>query len=262
MEQISPISSNNFKQEPKETAVELQRQPSFSSAEKKDEFITGKGPLLIAGTAGAIGGWFSATPLAKYFANKKIDSSIDKSIENLKDVKKLFFEDLSKEEFSNLYGKLQTIVEKNDDFNKKLLAKIPECLKKFGIGEEQVKFIEESIKKIPDFKIKLKPEQLEAFRLKLPEIRKIIKSKTDIEAFLRDSGISIDEEALNTIKEKSSKFFNNIETKSKDALAPLKDLIVDNYVKIPAKYKAVSAIVGGLSLAGITAIIKPSPKKS
>lgn len=271
MDQISSISSNNFKQEPRETAVELQRQPSFSSGEKKDEFISGKGPLLIAGTAGAVGGWFSATPLAKYFAKKKIDSSIDKSVENIKDVRKFLFNDMPKEEFLSLYNKFENIIKKDDNLAKKICEKIPEALKKLGLDEKHIKFVEENIKKVSDIKIKPTPEEIENMRLAFAEIRKNASSAINemrssvmnnekVGAFFDKLGIN--EEAFKTVQEKVPAVLNNIETKSKDALSSIRDLVVDNYVKIPSKYKAVSAILGGLSLAGLVAIVKPSPKKS
>lgn len=62
------------------------------------------------------------------------------------------------------------------------------------------------------------------------------------------------------IKENGKKGFGNAFEKIHNAFKPIKDSIIKNVVKIPTKYKVGIGAVGGLSTAGLVAILKPSPK--
>lgn len=228
-----------------------------------DVFVADKGPIILGGTAGAITGFFTATPLAKYFIKRGFDESFNAVARRADDLKAIFFEDLSSKEFSKIIKRLQKDHIMAQEVAEIVAAKLPESLKIIGFDENQTKVIMEKhvnpiVKYIKDVKFKdLKENEIEKLRVSMASESKNI--FLFLSKFFGIKGKD-NEETIALTRKRVLGDLNKFGKKSQVVMNPIKNELIEKYVKATTKYKITAAILGGLSLAGIVGIFKPTPK--
>ncbi len=265
MESTLPLNQNSAVQNrrnlPSQNSAPVQsRVPQKSSF---DAFMADKGPVLAGLGTGAVTGFFAATPIAKYFVKREVDESFNAISQRAEDLKSLFFQDLPQKEYLKVVKRLQKDQLMVEEVAGVVVSKLPESLKIIGLNEEQSKLIMEKsvnpfVKYLKDVKFKkLTPDEIEKLRLDSKEGNKSI--FLVLSKFLNVQGKNPDDTA-NLTRQKILKDLEMFGKKSQKAFNPIKDELIDRYVKATGKYKVIASILGGLSFAGIVAIVKPTPK--
>ena len=259
----------------------IPNQPQVKPAAQKEdsfELTSGKKPVLIAGAVGAIGSGFGINPIAKYIANKKIDKGIDTflnliskdiTVEDLKlmandGVISKFFE----EETLIKSGLSEEVAKKTSDDFKKLLenpTEIEEFVKNTNKGKNRsilgsmlANMDEEVLKKLGisnEIISEINEKHLKGIESGVEGRR--IWQESDYTPEYREALKKAEDEIYELIPKNS----DAIKAHFKEVLNPTKESLIEQFVKVSGKYKAIAAVVGGLSLAGLVAMIKPSDKK-